>query len=93
MSLQYMVFSTCLVDASCDCLKSVMWEFRQLDADLDHSLSRSEVKVIDNNDMEPCLHPYLLKCDTDSDGQLSRQEWCCCFPQKGAYSYGDHVNR
>jgi len=73
-------------DSDCECLKSVMWEFRQIDTDGDHTLTPAEVKVIDNNDMEPCLHPYLLQCDADGDGLLSRREWCCCFPQKDAES-------
>ncbi|XP_076459872.1 uncharacterized protein LOC143292991 [Babylonia areolata] len=66
----------------CGCLRSVMWEFRQLDTDQNHSLSGVEVKVIDNNDMEPCLHPYLITCDTNRDGLLSHHEWCCCFTHK-----------
>ncbi|KAK7112633.1 proteoglycan Cow-like [Littorina saxatilis] len=73
-------------EGKCDCLKSVMWEFRQIDTDHSHSLNRTEVKVIDNNDMEPCLHPYLMTCDKDHDGVLSRHEWCCCFPQREAES-------
>lgn len=73
-------------NGDCECLKSVMWEFRQIDSDHDHILNSTEVKVIDNNDMEPCLHPYLVKCDANADGLLSRKEWCCCFPQKDAES-------
>ncbi|KAK7508038.1 hypothetical protein BaRGS_00001003 [Batillaria attramentaria] len=65
----------------CDCLKSVMWEFRQLDTDGNHKLNSTEMKVIDNNDREPCLHPYLKSCDANDDHVLSRHEWCCCFPQ------------
>lgn len=72
-----------ITDGKCDCLKSVMWEFRQLDADGDHSVNRTELTVIENNELEPCLHPYLWSCDKDFDGQLSRLEWCCCFPEVG----------
>ena len=67
----------------CNCLRSVMWEFHQIDTDHSHTLNKTEVKVIDNNDMEPCLHPYLMTCDKNSDSLLSHHEWCCCFPQKG----------
>lgn len=70
----------------CDCLKSVMWEFRQLDADNNHKLNSTEIKVIDNNDREPCLHPYLGSCDKNRDDFLSRHEWCCCFPEHDSES-------
>ncbi|XP_025096739.1 proteoglycan Cow-like [Pomacea canaliculata] len=73
-------------DGKCSCLRSVMWEFRQIDIDHNHNLNKTELVIVDSNDKEPCLHPYLWSCDKNSDGLLSRSEWCCCFQENGEES-------
>lgn len=63
----------------CECMKSAMWEFHQLDGDEDDFLTDKEMAILENNNMEPCMMPYLTSCDLDADGSLSSGEWCCCF--------------
>lgn len=67
------------VDGKCHCVKSVMWQFHQLDKNQDHHLDKHEMAVMENNQKEACMRPFLNSCDTDADSHLSKQEWCCCF--------------
>ncbi|GFS12460.1 testican-1 [Elysia marginata] len=63
----------------CECMKSAMWEFHQMDEDGDDNLTHKEMGILENNRMEPCMKPYLNSCDQDADDSLSSAEWCCCF--------------
>lgn len=67
------------VDGKCHCVKSVMWQFHQLDKNQDHHLDKHEMAVMENNQKEACMRPFLNSCDTDTDSRVSKQEWCCCF--------------
>lgn len=67
------------VDGKCHCVKSVMWQFHQLDKNQDHHLDKHEMAVMENNQKEACMRPFLNSCDTDADSRVSKQEWCCCF--------------
>lgn len=66
-------------DGKCHCVKSVMWQFHQLDKNQDHHLDKHEMAVMENNQKEACMRPFLNSCDTDTDSRVSKQEWCCCF--------------
>ncbi|BFZ02749.1 hypothetical protein BsWGS_05788 [Bradybaena similaris] len=63
----------------CECLKSAMWQFLQMDKDGDDYLNGEEMSVLKDNTLEPCMQPYLTSCDQDADGKFSSNEWCCCF--------------
>lgn len=62
----------------CECLKSAMWQFLQMDKDSDDHLSDGELSLLKNS-LEPCMQPYLTSCDQNADRKLSSGEWCCCF--------------
>ncbi|GFO32051.1 testican-3, partial [Plakobranchus ocellatus] len=64
---------------SCQCMKSAMYEFHQMDQDGDDQLNERETAILEGNSMEPCMKPYLRSCDHNADGVLSSAEWCCCF--------------
>lgn len=63
----------------CECFKSAMWQFSQMDKNGDDNLDVAEMSVIEENSLEPCMQPYLTSCDRNADGKLSSDEWCCCF--------------
>lgn len=63
----------------CECFKSAMWQFNQMDKNGDDHLNEFEMSVMEENSMEPCMRPYLTSCDRNADGKLSSDEWCCCF--------------
>jgi len=64
---------------SCGCFKSAMWYFTVLDKDGSDALSVGEAAAMEPHSGEPCVDPYLRGCDSDADGKLSSDEWCCCF--------------
>ncbi|XP_062586953.1 testican-2-like [Saccostrea cucullata] len=66
-------------DGKCHCIKSVMWQFHQLDKNNDHHLDKYEMSEMEKNQKEACMRPFLKSCDTDGDSRLGKQEWCCCF--------------
>nr|XP_022316230.1 proteoglycan Cow-like [Crassostrea virginica] len=66
-------------DGKCHCIKSVMWQFHQLDKNKDHHLDKVEMSEMENNQREACVKPFLHSCDKDADSRLSKQEWCCCY--------------
>lgn len=63
----------------CECFKSAMWQFKQIDKNGDDFLTEPELSPMEENSLEPCMRPYLTSCDQDGDMKLSSNEWCCCF--------------
>lgn len=63
----------------CHCVRSIIWEFKRLDFDGDKHITKSELSKIENNQMEPCVEPFMESCDRNHDSKLTRHEWCCCF--------------
>ncbi|XP_048762856.2 testican-1-like [Ostrea edulis] len=66
-------------DGKCHCIKSVMWQFHQMDKNKDHHLDKFEMSEMESNHKESCIRPFMGSCDTDGDSLISKQEWCCCF--------------
>ncbi|CAL1530624.1 unnamed protein product [Lymnaea stagnalis] len=64
---------------NCECLKSAMWQFVQMDKNADDELTDTEMSLLEENSLEPCMQPYLTSCDLNADSKLSSNEWCCCF--------------
>ncbi|KAI8794888.1 testican-1 isoform X1 [Biomphalaria glabrata] len=71
----------------CECLKSAMWQFHQMDKNVDDKLNYTEMSILEENSMEPCMKLYLSTCDHDGDSHLSSNEWCCCFSNVVAPCY------
>ncbi|KAH9505211.1 hypothetical protein Btru_058971 [Bulinus truncatus] len=71
----------------CECLKSAMWQFAQMDKNNDDKLNYTEMSLLEENSMEPCMKRYLSSCDHSGDDQLSSDEWCCCFSNVVAPCY------
>ncbi|CAI9718523.1 testican-2-like [Octopus vulgaris] len=63
----------------CHCVRSIIWEFKRLDFDGDKHITKKELSKIENNQMEPCVEPFMDSCDRNHDSKLTRHEWCCCF--------------
>ncbi|GAB1602508.1 uncharacterized protein LOC115232456 [Argonauta hians] len=63
----------------CHCVRSIIWEFKRLDFDGDKHIDKKELSKIENNQMEPCVEPFMESCDRNHDSKLTRHEWCCCF--------------
>lgn len=63
----------------CKCSKSIMWEFRKQDVSGDGHLTHEELAPLEGNMREPCMKPLFKSCDKNSDGKLTRGEWCCCL--------------
>jgi len=61
---------------------AVIWKFCDLDKDPeDRSVTRRELMYITASikPMERCLVPFLNKCDSDNDNNISLMEWGTCL--------------
>jgi len=65
--------------SECQCTKSTMWQFGQMDKDGSDGLSVAELAPLLDNSAEPCVRPAVEACDRDADGTVTQAEWCCCF--------------
>lgn len=63
----------------CQCMKSALWQFHQMDKDNDDHLTDKELAMLEENSLEPCVRPYLKSCDRNQDRKINSDEWCCCF--------------
>lgn len=61
---------------------AVLWKFCDLDVKPHNRyLSRDELSILRDPlvSMEPCIDPFLAKCDTNGDAQITLQEWGLCI--------------
>jgi len=75
--------------SECQCTKSTMWQFNQLDKDSSNGLSVSELSYLLDNSAEPCVRPAVEACDKDMDGTVTDVEWCCCFSRMVAPCFNE----
>jgi len=62
------------------CRREARWMFNQLDHDLNYELDADELYALTYDQYEPCIKPFLDRCDKNLDNRLSIHEWCLCFP-------------
>ncbi|XP_060063364.1 SPARC-like [Ylistrum balloti] len=71
-----------LTDSLQQRINAVIWKFCDLDVHpQDRRVSRKELQMIiaSLRPMEPCLVPFLNKCDANSDRKISLKEWGTCL--------------
>lgn len=42
-------------------------------------LTRFMILILEHDEQERCMKPFLSGCDTNRDSSVSRGEWCRCF--------------
>ena len=67
---------------------SVEWKFSELDVSADRQLNRRELRTfrqLVGKLVRPptCARTFSVRCDTDRDRKLSREEWNTCFNING----------
>jgi len=67
------------------CRQDVGWMFQQLDGDQNGHLTVHELYSLEQDRYEPCIKPFLDRCDIGADDTISLDEWCDCF------QWSDHV--
>ncbi|CAH1246699.1 SPOCK3 [Branchiostoma lanceolatum] len=60
---------------------AVGWMFSKLDVNFDLFLSKKELSLIEYDEYEHCITPFIDRCDRIKDGILSANEWCSCFEE------------
>lgn len=63
-------------------VNAVIWKFCDLDVQpQDRRVSRKELQLIiaSLRPMEPCLVPFINKCDANNDRKISLEEWGTCL--------------
>jgi len=73
----------------------ILWEFCQMDTSKDRIVSRSELfpLVAPLKPLEHCIGDFLDKCDADSNGEVTLQEWghCLSLPDENIEDICDGV--
>jgi len=73
----------------------ILWEFCQMDTSKDRIVSRSELfpLVAPLKPLEHCIGDFLDKCDADSNGEITLQEWghCLSLPDENIEDICDGV--
>jgi len=59
----------------------ILWEFCQMDSSKDRIVSRSELfpLIAPLKPLEHCIGDFLDKCDANSNGEITLQEWGHCL--------------
>lgn len=59
----------------------ILWEFCQMDSSKDRIVTRSELfpLIAPLKPLEHCIGDFLDKCDADSNGEITLQEWGHCL--------------
>jgi len=59
----------------------ILWEFCQMDTSKDRIVTRSELfpLIAPLKPLEHCIGDFLDKCDADSNGEITLQEWGHCL--------------
>lgn len=65
------------------CPIEVGWMFQQLDTSQDAQLNVEELYSVEHDQYEPCIKPFLDRCDVNADDFISLDEWCDCFQWAG----------
>ncbi|XP_078659947.1 uncharacterized protein LOC144904693 isoform X1 [Branchiostoma floridae x Branchiostoma belcheri] len=60
---------------------AVGWMFSKLDVNFDLFLSKKELSLIEYDEYEHCITPFIDRCDRIKDDILSANEWCSCFEE------------
>ncbi len=73
------------------CRADVGWMFQQMDGDTDGKLTVEELYTLEHDMYEPCIKPFLDRCDVDADSTVSLDEWCDCFEWSDKGQWGHSV--
>lgn len=71
-----------MTDSLHERMNAVIWKFCDLDVHpQDRRVSRKELQMIiaSLRPMEPCLVPFLNKCDANADRKITLREWGSCL--------------
>ncbi|OWF52645.1 SPARC-like [Mizuhopecten yessoensis] len=71
-----------LTDSLHQRINAVLWKFCELDTHpQDRRVSRRELQMViaSLRPMEPCLVPFLNRCDANNDRKISLKEWGSCL--------------
>jgi len=64
------------------CTGSARWMYLHLDTDGSGQLTQTELSAVESDKYEPCLRPFIDRCDLDGDMLLTGREWCRCFEEE-----------